>query len=362
MRIAIDISQIVYGTGVSVYTKNLVENLLKIDLNNEYKLFGGSFRRRGELTEYLNGLKNYNFKSNTFPVAPFIADLFFNRVRIVSIERLIGKADVFHSSDWTQPPSSAFNVTTIHDLVPILFPEWSDPKITDVHKRRLELVKKEVDVVIVPSHATKKDLMRMGFTADKIKVIPEAVDPAIKKSSKKRIKELRKKYNLNKSFLLSVGITPRKNTQRIIDAFNRLSIDGLDLVLIGHPHMPINTKKNIKVLGHINQEDIAPFYTAAEALVYPSLYEGFGLPILEAFTCGTPVVTSHTGSMKEVAGSAAVLVDPISTESIADGIRTALERPDTYIQKGVKKAREYSWKKCAVETLEVYNKVHDSTL
>lgn len=356
MKIAIDISQLVYGTGVSTYTKNLVKNLLKIDKENDYVLFGGSLRRKHELKDYIHSLEEATFKSKIFPISPSLADFFGNRVRIFPVESLIGKVDVFHSSDWSQPKSSAFKVTTVHDLVPIKFPEQSHPKIIAVHKRRLEIVKKEIDKIIVPSHTTKKDLMETGFRSERIVVIPEAVDPLFKQATKKEVEAVKKKYEIMGGYIFSVGMTPRKNSQRIIDAFLLLKEKNkdLELIFIGRPQNGFNIVEGVRVLGHVPSEDRPALYSGAEALVYPSLYEGFGLPILEAFECGIPVVTSNLGSMKEVAGNAAILVDPENVEEIAEGVENAIRSANLLTKKALKRSRLFSWEKTAAETLEIY--------
>ena len=136
MKIGIDISQIVYGTGVSVYTKNLVENLVKIDKENEYILFGGSLRRLDPIKSFIGSLPGHVL-GKTYPLSPKMADILWNRLHILYIERLTGQLDVFHSSDWTQPPSHAFNVTTIHDLAPFVYPKLTPPEIVSAHKARL---------------------------------------------------------------------------------------------------------------------------------------------------------------------------------------------------------------------------------
>ncbi|KKU70327.1 MAG: Glycosyl transferase group 1, partial [Candidatus Woesebacteria bacterium GW2011_GWD1_47_21] len=173
MKIGIDISSVIYGTGVSHYTEKLVENLLTIDKDNRYKLFGGSLRRMGELDSFVGSLSG-SFESKILPIPPTLADLIWNRLHLLPIEKLIGAVDVFHSSDWTQPPAKAFKVTTIHDLAPIRFPKLTHPKIYAAHKKRLEWVKKEADRIIVPSEATKKEMESYGFDTGNVRVIPEA--------------------------------------------------------------------------------------------------------------------------------------------------------------------------------------------
>lgn len=275
MKIAIDISQIIYGTGVSVYTEKLVENLIKTDKNNEYVLFGGSLRRQSEFKHYFKNVI-------TYPLPPTLADLAWNRLRFPPIESLVGKVNVFHSSDWTQPPSSAFKVTTIHDLSFLKYPDATPKRLVKTHKRRLSIVKKEVDRIIVPSQATKNDLLDLGFKETKIRVIPEATD--IKKSSIKP-------KSVKGSYALSVGTHPRKNLEKTIKAFTKAK-PAKKLVITGNKPAQMKDQDNIVFTGFVSTKELASLYSHAELLIYPSLYEGFGLPILESYACDCPVV--HT--------------------------------------------------------------------
>ena len=354
MKIAIDISQIVYGTGVSVYTEELVRNLLKLDSQNEYLFFAGTLRQRSYLKKFISTLSG-RFSSKVVILPPTLADIIWNRLHILPIEKLIGNVDVFHSSDWTQPPCSSFKVTTVHDLAPLRFPKLTPARIYNAHKERLELAKKEVDRVIVPSEATKSELIEYGFSPEKIRVIPEAPGSIYFRRVEEEVEKIKTKYRIRNKYILSVGVGQRKNTERLIKAFE-LARAGKDLklVLIGRPQDKIGDDRNVFFLGHVPTSDKPALYSGAEALVYPSLYEGFGLPILEAFSCGTPVVTSNTSSMIEVAGDAAVLVDPYEVESIADGIKKAVGAKVGLSKAGLRQAGKFSWEKTAQETLNVY--------
>ncbi|OGM25396.1 hypothetical protein A2715_05100 [Candidatus Woesebacteria bacterium RIFCSPHIGHO2_01_FULL_39_32] len=360
MKIAIDISSVIYGTGVSVYTKNLVKNILKIDHNNDYILFGGSLRRNLELKSFLSTFKGKSMQGKVFLLPPTLADIIWNKLHIINIEKLIGKVDVFHSSDWSQPPSKAFNVTTVHDLVPLKFPKLSDPKIVLTHQARMNWVIKEVKRVIVPSIATATDVEELGIESKKIRVIPESVDPRIKPTNLNEIKNLKRKYRISGKYLLAVGANPRKNTENIISAYEKIKADtNLRLVIIGYSHMKVKDIRGVIYPGHIPDNELATFYSGAETLVYPSFYEGFGIPILEAFVCKLPVVTSNIGSMVEVAGKAAILVDPYDADSIAEGILDALKNKEKLVKLGLKRAKQFSWEKTAKETLKVYNEVRE---
>lgn len=353
MKIGIDISQIVYGTGVSVYTSNLVRNLIKLDRKNEYILFGGSLRQGGALTDFTSGLKG-NFSTKFFPIPPTALDFLWNRVHILPIETFTGKLDVFHSSDWAQAPSKAFKITTVHDLVPLKYPKESHPKIVSAHKARLKWVKKQIDVVIAVSESTKKDLIGLGVSKDKIRVIYEAPEESFTPQESSKIDKSLKKLGITGDYLLAVGRTPRKNIDRIITAYRKLKQE-LKLVIIGGGRA--KNENEVIFTGFVTHEDRLALFVGAQALVYPSLYEGFGLPILEAMAVGTPVVTSKVSSMPEVAGNAAILVNPKETESITKGIQKALGDKVNLRKKGLAQARKFSWKRAAAQTLQVYNEV-----
>ncbi len=354
MKIAIDVTQVVYGSGVSVYTKELVKALLALDKENQYILFGGALRRKADLTKFLSSLKG-NFKTVKLPFPPRFADLVWNKLEAFPVELFLGKIDVFHSSDWTQPPSSAFKVTTIHDLVPIKYPKLSHPRVVSTHTKRLEIVRKKVDRIIVPSNETFDDLVSMGFRKDRLRCIPEAPNSFAKKAKAEEVTKVLEKFNVKKPFLLGIGINPRKNTEKIIEAYKKLKKHHeLELVLVGYPYSELKFSEGIIATGHVTDDELSALYTAAQALVYPSLYEGFGLPILDAFACGTPVVTSDSGSMKEIAMGAAVLVNPLSTLSIKEGIEKAFEEASLLTQKGKTRVKSYTWHKTAISTLSVY--------
>lgn len=347
MRIAIDISQIVYGTGVSTYTENLVKNLLKIDKENEYLLFAGSLRRKQDVLRIFP-------KTKVFPIPPTLSDILWNRLHSFPIENLIGKMDVLHTSDWSEPPSKAFKVTTVHDLYPFKFPRLVHPKILEVHKRKMKWVLKESKRVIVPSNSTKEDLISLGMKEEKIRVIYEA--PSLVKTSLEKVEEIKKKYNLQGDYLISIGVTKLKNTENIVKAFH-LGSAGQDvkLVLVGRAvGVKLEEARNIRILGHVPKEDLGALLTGSRGLIYPSLYEGFGIPILDAFNCEIPVLTSNISSMKEVAKDAAELVDPNDPSSISEGIEKILRGPKGFIERGLARVKDFSWEKTAEETLKVY--------
>lgn len=346
MRVAIDVSQAIYGTGVSTYTRKLTENLKKIDKENEYVLFGGSLRRQEELKKYAD---------RVFPYPPSLADLVWNRLHKFPLEKLLGPIDLVHTSDWSEPPvKNAVKVTTIHDLYPIKFPKFINKKILDVHKRKLYWSFKESKFLIVPSVSTKNDLLNLGIEEERIRVIPEA--PDLSKASEAEIEKVKGKFGLKGDYIMAIGATKLKNTEGVIRAFH-LAKAGKDikLVIVGRPSgVNIKEQRNVRMLGHVSDSDLAPLLTGSEALVFPSLYEGFGIPVLNAFNCDVPVVTSDKASLPEVSGDAAVVVDANNDSSIAEGIVKALRGPKGLVEKGREQVKKFSWEKTAQMTLNVY--------
>jgi glycosyltransferase involved in cell wall biosynthesis len=361
MKIAIDLSPIIYGTGVSNYRSNLVKNLLKIDSQNEYILFGGSLRRLDELKSMIHDLsKNSSVISKVFPIPPRLANIVWNKLHILPIENIIGGVDVVHTSDWAEPPAKfAAKVTTIHDLAPLALPRFTPKIIVETHKERLKWVKSESKIIIAPSEATKLDLLKLGFDERKIRVIYEA--PNISKAEEKDVEDIKKKYSIHEDYLIMIGTNPRKNIERSINAYH-LAKHGknLKMIIVGENRgLKIKDERGVRFLGHVPTSDLAPLLTGSKALIFPSLYEGFGVPILEAFGCEVPVVTSNISSMPEAAGGAAILVDPYSVSSITEGIEEALSKPKTLIAKGLKRVAEFSWTKNAEETLKVYKEASE---
>ncbi len=332
IRIGFDLSQLAHNGGVASYTRNLSSNLSRIpDLDMVY--FYSSLRKpyKGELR---------NVKSYRLP--PSLFEVLFNRWRNISIERFIGPIDIFHSSDWTQPPSKAKKITTYHDVVPLKYPQWSHPKIVEVHKRRLKLVEKEADRVICVSEATKKDLLEVSrIPQDRITVIYEGPTANFKPQTQDKIAVFKKKYNLAKNYILAIGgVGERRNLERIKQA-----TQGLNLVIAG------------QTVPWLSEEEVELLYNGAQVLLYCSLYEGFGLPILDAFSCGLPVITSNISSMPEVAGDAALLVDPYDVSDIKQKLELLLSDETLrheLSKKGFNQVKKFSWEKCAQQTYLIY--------
>lgn len=367
MRIAIDASQIVFGTGVSFYTSNLLKALSEINNKDEFIVFGSSLRAREKLENKIKdlNLKN-NFKNRFFSFPPLFFEIFWNQIHLIKLENFVGKVDVFHASDWTQPPAKkAKLVTTIHDLAVLKYPEYFPSRILKNQKLRLEWIKKEADAIIAVSKSTKGDIVELlKIDPQKIHVIYEAVPLEHKvKVNKKDIEEVKRKYKLQ-NYILFVGTRePRKNLKRVIEAFKK--IKNLQLVIVGKKGWGKDKEfsmtnfqfSNIKFLDRVSNKELAILYAGAKCFVYPSFYEGFGLPVLEAMYYGCPVVCSNTSSLPEVAGKAAILVDPKRVDEIGLAIKKIIENKRLVrklISKGFKQVKKFSWEKTAQQTLAVY--------
>ncbi len=360
MKIGIDISQLIYGGGVAVYTDNLIKNLLAVDKENDYTFFFSALRKdlNPSLASELPNLKKFKLPQT-------VLDFLWNKLHLLPIEYLLGEIDVFHASDWTQPPrKKAKTVTTIHDLSFLRWPNTVDPLVYQVQKRRLERVKKEADAIIAVSEATKKEIMELlQIPEEKITVIHEALPQDISQDDRRPLSnKLANRLGIDKPYLIAYGSrAPRKNIKRVISAFKSLRNKlNYQLVIIGGYKGKSVLPKGVIVPGFLPRKQMINLLANAKALVFPSLYEGFGLIILEAFILSVPVLTSNVSSMPEVAGNAALLVDPYSEAEIAkamEKICTDSELRKKLRKRGRERLKAFSWKRAARQTLKVYQKV-----
>src|SRR3989344_3310415 len=335
MKIGIDVSSIVYGVGVSNYTENLVKSLLKIDHQNQYILFASSLRQRKKLNEFKQSLKefkNVEFKFLFLP--PALLEILWNKLRLFPVDKITGPVDIFNSWDWVQPPISnpeTKKISTIHDMVVYLFSSSVHPKILASQKRRLQLVKKEADLVLADSDTTKEDVVKfLEIPADKIRVVYLGVSNSFHPQDEDKVKNTLQKYKIKKPYILSVSTQePRKNIQKLIDVYKKINSDfpKVNLVLVGKRgwgqalEIPGEGEGKVIETGFIPQEDLPALYCGARVFVYPSLYEGFGLPVIEAMACGAPVITSNSSSMVEIAKDVAILIDPRSEGQLAKALK-----------------------------------------
>ncbi len=376
MKIGIDLTSLLYGRGVSRYTSSLFTALSE---EPDIKLFGYASSHRGQKKLYqelkqlestLSPSQQKIFQKNlTFQkFSPKLNWLFWHYLKINPIKKAMPKIDLFHSWDYLQPPDNDLPlVSTIHDLAILKFPHIAHPEVLAHHRQSWKILKRKNAHLIVVSQHTKDDVINLlGFPEHHVHLVYEALplDAILptEQLNKKNFLQLRQKYTLNKDYFLFVGNRePRKNLQRLIEAWWPLR-EKIDLVLVGAKgwNEPKLKHPNLKILQHIDNYDLGLLYNFAQALTYPSLEEGFGLPILEAYAYHTPVVTSLYTATAEVAGEAGVLVDPYSIKSINQGLQTILN--ETKLQRQArqekmnKQLHKFSWKKAAKATVKVYQK------
>lgn len=364
MKITIDISQMVYlGSGVSRYTYNLVEALLNLDSPHQFLLWAGALRQRPYFRRLARTLPWSRASWRILPVPPKLVGLALNTLNL-PFEWLAGETDLIHTSDWSEPSARAPKVTTVHDLVFKKYPATLDPLIRATQERRFSRIAANQTQIIADSESTKADLLEYyHLDPDRISVVYPGVSPRYCPESHTEIGRVKTKYKLPDQYLLSLGAQePRKNLARLIEA-----IEGLNLPLIiagkygwGVPNTPgvkgAHTP-GVFELGFVPESDLPGLYSGATVFAYPSLYEGFGFPVLEAMACGTPVVTSNTSSLPEVVGQAGVLVDPLDTASITAGIKQALSSRDKLATLGLVQAKQFTWDKTAKQVMEVYEKI-----
>jgi glycosyltransferase involved in cell wall biosynthesis len=313
-------------------------------------LYAGTFRQKA----FFENLKTQSPWDQAdwkiLPLPPKIASIALGTLSI-PIETLIGKVDIFHSSDWAEPTTRVPSVTTVHDLVFVKYPETVDRLILNAQTKRLKKIVKNNCAIIADSKSTKNDLVEIfNIKPSRIEVVYPGIDPRYTPQSSTEIERVKTKYNLPEKYILSLGTQePRKNISRLIDAVKELDVP---LVIAGKHGWGNKTKS----LGYVDDLDLPGLYSGASVFAYPSLYEGFGFPVLEAMACGTPVVTSNISSLPEIAGDAAILVDVKSVESIRTGISTAMVNRSTLIEYGLKQSQKFSWANTAKQTLEVYEK------
>lgn len=262
-------------------------------------------------------------------------------------------------------------VLTIYDLNVLRFPGLFRPWFRYYARTVLPRAARAADAVITLSHASKADIVEgLRIPAERVSVIPPGVHPSFTPPSpgSAHAAEVRRRYGLGGDFVLDVGsVEPRKNLPRLIAAIERLRGQPAtaDIMLVhagpeGWLSNGVTAAPGVHFLGHVPREDLAALYGLARVCAYPSLWEGFGLPVAEAMACGCPVVTSNVSSLPEVAEGAAVLVDPGSVEAIAAGIaRLWTDEPlrADLARRGRERARNFTWERTAHATAAVYDAV-----
>jgi glycosyltransferase involved in cell wall biosynthesis len=367
MRIGIDARKL-HDFGIGTYIRNVLRQLAHLDRETEFVLLC-----RPEDVRVLQSL-GANFR----PVAETARNYSLAEQFRIPIALKRAGVTLFHATHYVLPPLVLCrSVVTIHDCIHLMFPQYLPSRFALEYARAsMSAASRRATRILTVSESSKRDIIKfLGTDPDKIDVIYNAYDDRFGIEPREEdVVRVRERYQLHSEFVLYAGnVKPHKNLERLIEAFHLVRNRGLDhlkLVLIGddiskyaalrhavHRHQ---LHKYVRFLGYLPEETLAVMYRLAGVFVFPSLYEGFGLPPLEAMASGTPVVTSNVSSLPEVAGDAAVLVDPYDPEAIADGIYRVLadERLRRELRrKGLARARQFSWETSVRRVQEIYQEV-----
>ena len=367
VRIAIDTRKL-HDFGIGTYIRNLLRQLARLDAHTEYVLL--CQERDCAVAAALGP----NFRAVVDSSRPYSLREQISIPATLRRER----ADVFHAPHYVLPVlTGCRSVVTIHDCIHLMFPQYLPNRAAHGYARAsIWTAARRSSRILTVSESSKRDILRFfDVPPDKIHVIYNAIDDRFSQEPpEEEMMRVQERYQLHGDFVLYAGnVKPHKNLERLIDAFHLVRQGGLDqvkLVVIGdevskyaelrravHRH---NLHKYVRFLGYMPDETLAVLYRLATVFVFPSLYEGFGLPPLEAMASGTPVVTSNVSSLPEVAGDAAVLVDPYDPVSIADGIRRVLTDSalrDALRTKGFQRAAEFSWEQSVRRVRHIYGEV-----
>jgi glycosyltransferase involved in cell wall biosynthesis len=364
VRIAIDARKL-HDFGIGTYIRNLLRQLGRLDHDTEYVLLCQ------EQDCSLASQLGENFRAVVDSSPPYSVREQLSIPLALRRERI----DVFHAPHYVLPPlAHCRSVVTIHDCIHLMFPQYLPNRFALGYARAsIWMAARTSDRVLTVSETSKRDILHFfDVPADKITVIYNGIDERFwLQPPDDQLSRMCERYQLHGDFVLYVGnVKPHKNVERLIDAFHLVRQNGLDhlkLVVIGDDVSKYaelrravhryNLHKHVRFLGHMPDEALAVLYRLAAVFVFPSLYEGFGLPPLEAMASGVPVVASNVSSLPEVVGDAGLLVDPADPHEIAGGIYRVLTEPglrDALRKKGLARAAEFSWERSVQQIRAIY--------
>jgi glycosyltransferase involved in cell wall biosynthesis len=367
VRIAIDARKL-RDHGIGTYIRNLLRHLSRLDQSTEYVLLCQK-EHCGIVSSLGPNFRAVLEQAGAYSVREQVSVPFHLRRE---------GADLFHAPHYVLPPlTPCRSVVTIHDCIHLRFPQYLPSRLGHAYARAsLWAATHRASRVLTVSEASKRDILSyFPISADKIDVIYNAIDERFNQPpSAEDVTRVRERYQLNDPFVLYAGnIKPHKNLERLIEAFHmfrRPEFEHVRLLIIGdeiskHATLRravhrLNLHKHVRFLGFVPDPTLAVLYRLAAAFVFPSLYEGFGLPPLEAMASGTPVITSNVSSLPEVVGDAAILIDPYDPEAIADAMRRLLSDPvlrADMSRRGLARARHFSWERSIQRVREIYGEV-----
>ena len=376
MRVAIDYTAAVnQSAGIGRFVRSMVGALAEVDREGQYILLHAAPTNGVEAS--IPVAKNFTRRQLRFPQRQL--DIAWHRLSLpLPVNLFTGPIDLFHSPDFVLPPvQQARALLTVHDLAFLLHPECADASLREYLEKAVPRSVRRADFVVADSENTRNDVIcLLGVPPDRVEVIPGGVDPGFKPvSNRTKLAALRKRLGIGAApFILAVGvIEPRKNLGLLFDAY-RLLRDRRQL-----PHLLVVAGKqawlseeivdqakrspyheDIRFVGFVPEADLPTLYSAATAFAFPSLYEGFGLPPLEAMACGTPVVVSKSSSLPEVVGDCGLQVDPRDPDGLAAALELLLLDDDLRADlrgRGRARAASFSWQTSARKLLNVYRRL-----
>ena len=380
--IYVDVSAAVHRrAGLGRYAESLTRALVTRDSDDgaapRRERTYGLFYNRERGVDPLPGLDHLPTATVALGYKPWRMLVWMGQLARVGFDRLLPGASLFHATEHLLLPlRSAPTVITVHDLIFRHLPEHHKSLNRWYLNLALPLYCRRATHVIAISESTRSDLVAAyDLSPERITVIYEAADPRFRPQPPDRVAAVRRRYGLPERYLVFVGtIEPRKNLTRLLHAFEVLHAGGLTdaLVVVGKrgwlygdffaelERSPV--REAVILPGFVPDEHLPAVYAGAQALVFPSLYEGFGLPTLEAMACGTPVACSDTASLPEVGGDAALYFDPTSEDAIVETLRRLLsdaDLQDELARRGLERAAHFSWDRVAAETEAVYRAVRE---
>jgi glycosyltransferase involved in cell wall biosynthesis len=353
VRIVVDVAPLSHPrTGVGNYIRGSLLGLAAVGGHELVAFAPASMRGKRQIEGALAGL-DVERRLPVLPAAHAVRTA-WSRLGRPAVERFVGALDVLHFSDWMYPPQrDGVRSTMIHDVVPIHFPQWVQARTRRMHAVKYRHTVDAADVVIVNSQFTARDVAdTLGIEPDRIHVAYPGLEAHFTSDGERR--------DLGRPYVLTVAtLEPRKNLGALIDAYDLL--DDLDLALAvvgasGWGMQPELDRHGIIRLGYTAPNDLASLYRGASVVVYPSRYEGFGMPIVEAMACGSPVVASAHASLDEAAGDAALRADPLDPAALADAIRRACADPAPLLARGREHAAQFTWEANALAHLAAWSR------
>jgi glycosyltransferase involved in cell wall biosynthesis len=365
-------------SGVSWYALDLLSAILEIDEKNKYFFYYNSFHDINDRLTKFN-LDNVRFSHTRFPnkIFNYFLQKVFSWPKLDVVaggqHGALGKIDVFWSPhiNFSSFSKNCKKMLTVHDLSFLIYPEFFSARKNFWHRfLGLKKLIKESDIVVAISESTKRDIIKFFNVQESgIIVVYPGIDERFKKMDKENILAVKNKYNLPDNFIFSIGnLEPRKNIAGLIRAFDSASdsLGDYSLVIAGGKGWKnkeilsafgkAKNKDKIKNLGYVDDVDRPALYNLAKMFVYPSFYEGFGLPILESMACGCPVITGDASSLPEAAGDAALLVDVSNEKAIERAIISLGSNENLqscFSEKGLEQAMKFRWKKAAEEYVRI---------